>query len=58
MLPDIKVSLPILFVLWCVAGYLVMEGPVLLIYPAMWLAVGVLFLVVSKLIGDAPADAG
>lgn len=58
MLPDIKVSLPILVVIWAAFGYWVMEGPVMLAYPAMWAAVAILFLAVSKLAGRAPEGAG
>lgn len=50
MLPDIKISLPILFVLWCAGGYWAMHGPVMLAYPAMWAGVAGLFLVISKLL--------
>ncbi|TWT43249.1 hypothetical protein [Botrimarina hoheduenensis] len=58
MLPSIKISLPILFLLWCAAGFWKMGGPVMLAYPAMWLGVAVLFLVVTKLLGvSSPADA-
>ncbi|TWT97059.1 hypothetical protein Pla108_28360 [Botrimarina colliarenosi] len=57
MLPDIKISLPVLFVLWCAGGYWAMNGPVMLAYPAMWLGVAVLFLVVSKAVGGASKDA-
>lgn len=42
MLPDIKISLPIIFVAWCVAAVM-LNGPVMLAYPAMWLVVGVAF---------------
>lgn len=63
MLPDIKISLPILVVLWCVAGYWAMGGPVLLLYPAMWGVVTLLFVAGCKLLGSAPdaeaaSDAG
>lgn len=58
MLPSIKISLPILFVLWCVVGFWKMEGPVMLAYPAMWLGVAALFYVTTKLLGSVdPADA-
>lgn len=57
MLPDIKIALPILFLLWCGLGYWAMQGPVMLAYPAMWAGVAVLFLIVSKLAGGAPSDA-
>ena len=42
MLPDIKISLPIIFLVWCVAAVL-LNGPVMLAYPAMWLVVGIAF---------------
>ena len=57
MLPDIKISLPILLVLWCLGGYWAMNGLVMLAYPAMWAGVAVLFLVVSKVLGGAPKKA-
>ncbi|QDT70117.1 hypothetical protein MalM25_30620 [Planctomycetes bacterium MalM25] len=57
MLPDIKISLPILFVLWCGFGYWAMgQNPVMLAYPAMWAAVVLLFFAVTKLAGPASAD--
>ena len=43
MLPDIKLSLPIIFVVWCAAAWLAFDGPVMLAYPAMWLVVGLAF---------------
>lgn len=55
-MPDIKVSLPILFVLWCGLGYWAMQGPVMLAYPVMWLGVAILFFVVSKLFGGTPTE--
>ena len=58
MLPDIKISLPILLLVWAAFGFWVMEGPVMLAYPAMWIGVAVLFLVVSKFVGGAPEGAG
>ncbi|MEQ8848118.1 hypothetical protein [Botrimarina sp.] len=57
MLPDIKIALPILFVLWCAGSLWAMQSPVMLIYPAMWVAVGLLFLVISKMFGAASGDA-
>ena len=57
MLPDIKISLPILFVLWCGFGYWAMgQNPVMLAYPAMWGAVVLLFFAATKLAGPATAD--
>lgn len=53
MLPDIKISLPILFLIWCGAAYALMGGPVMLAYPAMWAGVALLFLVASKAAGPA-----
>ena len=41
-LPDLKITLPVIFVLWCVAGVMT-HGPVMLAYPAMWGVVGVAF---------------
>lgn len=52
MLPSIRVSLPLLLILWCGTSIWAFESPVMLIYPAMWIGVGVLFLVVSKLLGS------
>ena len=43
MMPDIKISLPIVFALWCVAAWIAFGGPVMLAYPAMWLIVGLAF---------------
>ncbi|MEO1497275.1 MAG: hypothetical protein AAFV43_09010 [Planctomycetota bacterium] len=58
MLPSIKVSLPILFVLWCAVAFWKMNGLVMLAYPAMWLSVAALFYVTTKLLGSVdPADA-
>jgi len=53
-LPDIKVAIPLIFVLWCVAGLLT-KGPVMLMYPAMWGIVGLFFLIVHFLV-KAPDD--
>lgn len=50
MLPSIKISLPILLVLWCVASVWAFKSPVMLLYPAMWLGVAALFFVVTKFI--------
>lgn len=55
MLPDIKIALPLLFVLWCVGSVVAMESPVMLVYPAMWAAVALLFYIASKVVGGAPA---
>lgn len=43
MLPDIRVSLPIILGLWCISAWFAFEGPVMFAYPAMWLVVGILF---------------
>lgn len=48
-LPSLKVSIPVIFVLWCVAG-VILRGPVILAYPAMWAAVAVLFGVLHLLL--------
>ena len=57
MLPSIKVMLPLLFLLWCGGAYWAFQSPVMLIYPAMWAAVGVLFVVVTKAApGEAPSE--
>ena len=55
MLPDIKVSLPILFLLWCGLALWGFGGPVLLAYPVIWLAVAGLFFAASKLVGAEKA---
>lgn len=57
MLPSIKVSLPILFLLWCGLGIWAMQGPVMLAYPVMWLGVAIVFLIVTKLFGGTPSEA-
>lgn len=57
MLPSIKVSLPILFLLWVGLGIWAMQGPVMLAYPAMWLGVAIVFLVATKLFGGTPSEA-
>jgi len=59
MLPSIKISLPVIFVLWCVGGVWAM-GPKILAYPALWAAVAAVFLLVDFLLGkptpiEAPA---
>ncbi|QDT00186.1 hypothetical protein [Adhaeretor mobilis] len=41
-LPSLKVSIPVIFIAWCVAGVM-LRGPVMLAYPAMWLGVAALF---------------
>lgn len=48
MLPDIKISLPIIFLVWCVAAWVAFDGPVMLAYPAMWLAVGLAFWAIDR----------
>lgn len=48
-LPSLKVSIPVIFVLWCVAGVM-LRGPVILAYPAMWAAVALLFGVLHVLL--------
>lgn len=58
MLPDIKIALPLLFVLWCVGSVWAIQSAVLLIYPAMWAAVSVAFLVATKLLSGSSSDAG
>ena len=52
-LPSLKVSIPLIFLIWCVVGVQV-HGAVMLAYPAMWAAVGLLFLVIHLLL-RAPA---
>jgi hypothetical protein len=53
MLPDIKITLPFIFILWCVGVYFAFDSWVLLAYPAMWAAVGVLFFVMQTVAGKA-----
>ncbi|TWT87323.1 hypothetical protein Mal64_28610 [Pseudobythopirellula maris] len=50
MLPSIKVTLPIIMVLWCVGGVMAL-GPEILAYPVLWAAVAGLFLLVDMLLG-------
>jgi hypothetical protein len=50
MLPDIKITLPIIFVLWCVAAVM-LNGPTMLAYPAMWLVVGIGFWALDRALG-------
>lgn len=60
MLPDIKVSLPIIFGLWCVAAWLAFGGPVMLAYPAMWLVIGAAFWALDRAVRgsrSAPSSA-
>jgi len=40
-LPSLKVSLPFIFLCWCIAGVQT-HGAVILAYPAMWAGVGAL----------------
>jgi hypothetical protein len=51
MLPDIKVTLPVIFVVWCVGVVLAFDGWVLLAYPAMWGCVGLLFFMLQTVSG-------
>ena len=48
MLPDIKISLPVIFILWCIAAVYAFESWVMLAYPAMWATIGVLFFVLDR----------
>lgn len=41
-LPSLKISLPFIFLCWCIAG-IQTHGSVLLAYPAMWAVVGLFF---------------
>jgi hypothetical protein len=43
MVPDLRISLPVIFVVWCAAAWLAFDGPVMLAYPAMWVLVGAAF---------------
>ncbi len=52
-LPGIHISLPVIFVLWCVGAYLAGMTP-LLLYPAMWAAVGVVFLGLGAVLKGRP----
>lgn len=54
MLPDIKISLPIIFILWCVAAVFAFKSWVMLAYPIMWAVVGLLFFALDR----ATADGG
>ncbi len=56
MLPDIKISLPVIIGLWCVAAWLAFDGPVMLAYPAMWLVVGVGFWVLDRVVRSSRPD--
>ncbi len=42
--PSLKISIPLIFLIWCIVGVQV-HGWVMLAYPAMWGAVGLVFLV-------------
>jgi len=58
MLPDIKISLPVLFLLWCVSAWIAFDGYVMLIYPAIWAVVGAMFFAVDRaLTAQRPAVA-
>ena len=41
-LPSLKVSIPLLFIVWCAAGYKTFGG-VIFAYPVMWAVVGAFF---------------
>jgi len=60
-LPSIRIAIPTIFVLWCLAGF-VAFGPVILFYPAMWAAVALFFLLVHYLLrssqGNSPSGGG
>lgn len=56
MLPDIKIALPIMLVLWCAGSIVAMGSAVMLIYPAMWVAVALMFLIVTKMSGGASSE--
>lgn len=56
MLPSIKVTLPLLMILWAIGAVLAGMWP-LLLYPVMWGAVGLLFLGLHAATGTkAPAN--
>ncbi len=55
MIPDLKISLPIIFIGWCVAAVFAFHSWVMLAYPAMWGAIGLLFFGLSKVIGGGEA---
>ena len=42
-MPSLKISLPFIFLCWCLAG-VQSHGVVILAYPAMWAVVGLFFL--------------
>ncbi len=56
MLPSIRISLPVLLILWCVASIWAFKSPVMLLYPAMWIGVAVLFLLVTKVMPGESAE--
>ncbi len=57
MIPDIKYSLPIVFLAWCIFAWIAFDGPIMLAYPAMWAAVGVLFFIFDRVLGTRHEDA-
>ena len=53
-LPSLRIAIPTIFLIWCIVGVYI-HGPVMLAYPAMWLAVGILFLCLSPLLKSRSA---
>jgi len=49
-LPDIKISLPAIFICWCLGAWAAGMGP-LLVYPLMWVAVALLLYVLHMVTG-------
>ena len=58
MLPDIKISLPLIFVLWCIAAVYAFKSWVMLAYPAMWATIGVLFFVLDRTLANTGGSNG
>lgn len=56
-LPSLKISLPFIFLCWCIAGTQT-HGLVILAYPAMWAVVGLFFYglhILTKAPASSPA---
>ncbi len=56
-LPSLKVAIPAIFLLWCLAG-VAAKGWVMLVYPAMWAAVAGAFYMLHLLLRTQPAPSG
>lgn len=55
-LPGIHISIPFIFILWCVGAYLAGMTP-LLLYPAMWAGVGLVFVILGVFLKARPVEA-